>query len=140
MSLPANLTTNEVKNSAGTEEEFLQFSTDARTRILAKSGEVYAQPHRITISHQESGTGTAKRRRSVIRVDKTITGQVDTTKMVRISNYDVLDLPVGNLTSSTEVKNVVANLMSFKASIGASTTILYDCTGYGADALVNGTL
>jgi hypothetical protein len=140
MSLPANLTTNEVKNAAGTEEEFLQLSTDGRTRIFAKSGEVYSQPHRLTVSHQESGVGTAKRRRSVARVDKTIPGQVDTTKMVRITHYQVSDIPVGNLTSTTEVKNALANLISFMASLGASTTILYDCTGYGADALVNGTL
>lgn len=140
MSLPANLTTNEVKNSAGTEEEFLQFSTDARVRIFAKSGESYAAPHRVTFSHQETGTGSTKRRRSVVRVDKTLAGQIDASKTIKISAYTVLDLPVGNLSSSTEPKNVVANLMSVLASQGVSTTILYDCTGYGADALINGTL
>jgi hypothetical protein len=36
--------------------------------------------------------------------------------------------------------NVVANVMSFAASLGASTTILYDCTGNGAVTLLSGQL
>ena len=137
---PTNLTTNEVKDSAGTEEEFLRLSSNGRQLIFAKSGELPANPHRITVSHIETGSGTTKRRRSVVRVDKTIAGQVDTTKTERVSAYTVVDLPIGNLTAYTEPKKVLANLMSNIASQGATTTILYDCTGYGADALINGSL
>jgi hypothetical protein len=57
-----------------------------------------------------------------------------------VSAYAVLDIPVGDISANTEPKNVLANLMSFIASLGASTTILFDCTGNGADALVNGGL
>lgn len=137
---PTNLTTNEIKDNAGTEEEFLRIATNARSLVFAKSGELPSAPHRLTVSHQESGSGTSMRRRSVVRVDKTITGQVDTTKSVKVSAYVVVDIPIGNLTAYTEAKKVLANLMSNIASQGASTTILYDCTGYGADALVNGGL
>lgn len=137
---PTNLTTNEVKNSAGTEEEFLRLSSVGRTLVFAKSGETPAQPHRLSVQHLESGNGTTKRRRSVVRVDKTVTGSYDTTRQERISAYCVVDSPIGNLSAYTEVKNVLANLISNIASQGATTTILYDCSGYGADALVNGGL
>jgi len=137
---PVNLTTNEVKNSAGTEEEFLRLSSIGRTLVFAKSGEVPANPHRLSVSHQETGTGNKKRRRSVVRVDKTIIGQMDTSVEERISAYLVVDIPIGNLSSYSEPKNVLANLLSNVASQGATTTILFDCTGYGADALINGGL
>jgi hypothetical protein len=137
---PTNLTTNEVKNSSGTEVEFTRLSSTGRTLIFAQSSETPAQPHRLTVSHLETGTGVSKRRRSVVRVDKTVTGSYDTTIQERISAYTVADIPVGNLSAYTEVKNVLAELMSNLASLGASTTILYDCTGYGADALTNGGL
>jgi len=137
---PANLITNEVKNSAGTEEEFLRLSSVGRQLVFSKSGELPANPHRVSVSHLETGTGTAKRRRSVVRVDKTVAGQVDVTKTERISAYVVVDLPIGDLTSYAEAKNVLANLISNVASQGASNVILYDCTGYGADALINGGL
>jgi hypothetical protein len=136
--LPANLTTNEVKNAAGTEEEFLGLSTEGRKRIFAKSGETPNLPHRITVSHQETGTGVALRRRSLVRIDKTIAGASTDPRVV--SAYVVCDIPVGDLAALTEPKAVLANLMSLVASLGASTTILYDCTGYGADALINGSL
>jgi hypothetical protein len=51
-----------------------------------------------------------------------------------------LDIPVGDIADFSETKNVLAELLSFCASLGASTTILYDCTGNGAATLINGTL
>jgi hypothetical protein len=44
------------------------------------------------------------------------------------------------MSDFSEANAVVAALVSFLASKGASTTILYDCTGYGAEALINGSL
>jgi hypothetical protein len=136
--IPANLTTNEVKNAAGTEEEFLRQYTAERKLIFAKSGELPNLPHRLTISHVESGAGVDLVRRSLIRIDKTILGVSGVPRT--ISTYEVTVIPVGDLAAYTEVKNAKANLMSFTASQGATTTILYDCTGYGADAATNGTL
>jgi hypothetical protein len=136
--LPTNLTTNEVKNSAGTEVEFLYLSKAGRTMEYAQSGETPNLEHRIKISHLEVGSSTKQRRRSLLRVDKTIAG-VDGSP-VTISGYVVLDIPIGNISNLTDTKHVAAEVMSLFASLGASTTILYDCTGYGADALVNGSL
>jgi hypothetical protein len=140
---PANLTTNEVKNAAGTEVEFLRLGAlpgSERSMVFAKSGEVPAQQHRISVSHQESGSGLTARRRSVVRIDQTIAGQVDTTKLVKNSFYLVGDLAIGQLTALTVPTDLLANLVSLIASQGATTTILYDGTGYGASSILNGSL
>jgi hypothetical protein len=136
--IPAHLNTNEVKNAAGTEEEFLRQFVSERKLIFAKSGELPNLPHRLTISHVETGSGLTLVRRSLVRIDKTVLG-VDGLPVV-ISDYEVTVIPVGNLAAYTEVKNVKANLLSFCATTGAATTVLFDCTGYGADAAVSGTL
>lgn len=138
--LANTLNTNEIKNSAGTEQEFTRLSQGIRDTVFALITETPSAPHRLSIKHAESGKGTDLRRRSLVRFDKTVTGQVDTTKSAVISAYAVVDIPLGNLTSYDEVKNVLANLMSFMASTGATTTILYDCTGNGATTVLSGTL
>lgn len=138
--IPTTLNTNEVKNSAGTEQEFNRLSQEGRKLVFALNGETPSSPHRITISHGETGSGLSLRRRSLVRVDKTIAGQVETSSPMTITAYAVVDLPIGNMTAYAEATNVVANLVSFLASRGASTTILYDGTGCGAEALINGTL
>jgi hypothetical protein len=138
--LANTLNTNEIKNAAGTEVEFQRISTNGRSTEFSKITEAPNLPHRLTVSHSESGSGVAKRRRSVVRVDLTVAGQVDTTVPAKISSYVVMDMPVGNLTASTEAANCLANLMSFCASLGASTTILYDGTGNGAVCLLSGGL
>jgi len=138
--LSNTLVTNEVKNAAGTEVEFSRISQGDRVTTYAAVGETPSSPHRLSVKHSEVGAGTDLRRRSLVRFDKTIAGQVDTTKPVVVSAYAVVDLPVGNMTAYTEATNVVAELMSFCASLGASTTILYDGTGNGAQTLLNGTL
>jgi len=134
--IPTNLTTNEVKNSAGTEEEFLRQSTEGRKVVFAKNGEVPNQPHRITVQHSEVGVGAALRRRSVVRVDKTVAGVSSNPRVV--SAYVVVDLPVGDSADDDDFQDVLANLMSFVASTGADSTIKFDCSGYGAAALVGG--
>lgn len=132
------LITNEIKDSAGTEVEFTRLSSGDRKSEFAKIGESPALPNRLNIAHQESGSGLSRRRRSVIRFDRTTAGEVDTTIPVKCSVYVVADLPIGNLSATTAPKVVIAELMSFMASLGASTTILYDCTGTGAAVLLDG--
>lgn len=138
--LSNTLVTNEVKNSAGTEVEFGRISIGERSTEFAALLETPASAHRLKISHLESGSGINKRRRSLVRFDKTVISSVDSETPVVVSAYAVLDSPVGALTANTEPTNVVAELMSFMASLGASTTILYDGTGNGATTLLSGGL
>lgn len=139
--LSNTLNTNEVKNSAGVEVEFSRISQgDGRKTVFAQIAESPNAPYRLTVSHLETGSGLTLRRRSLIRFDKTVASDVDTSKMVTVSAYAVLDAPIGALTTTAEMANVVANLMSFLASLGATTTILYDCTGNGAATLLSGQL
>jgi len=142
MALSNTLDTNEIKNAAGTEEEFgrLGDGTTPRSTVFAKVGEAPSLPHRLNISHQESGSGLKKRRRSLVRFDKTVISTVDSVTPVTVSAYVVLDAPVGAMAASTEFTNVIANLMSFCASLGATTTILFDGTGNGAKTLIEGGL
>jgi hypothetical protein len=74
----------------------------------------------------------------MVRFDKDIAGASGDSRAV--TAYVVLDSPIGDLAATTEVKNVLANLMSFLATTGAATTVLFDCTGNGAVVLVNGDL
>lgn len=138
--LSNTLNTNEIKNSAGTEVEFSRLSSSDRQTVFAQIAETPSAPHRLSIAHQEIGAGMKKRRRSVVRFDKTVISGVDSTTPITVSAYAVLDFPVGASTSNAEAAHVLAELMSFLASLGASTTILYDGTGNGAAALLNGGL
>lgn len=138
--LSNTLVTNEIKNAAGTEMEFQRLSIDGNSSVFAYTGETPALQHRLTVSHQEVGTGIKKRRRSVVRFDKTSVSTVDTVTPVTTSAYIVLDNPIGAVLANTEANLVIANLMSFCASLGATTTILYDGTGNGAVTLLNGSI
>lgn len=136
--LSNSLNTNEVKKADATEVEFSRMSQMERKTVFSAVAETPALPHRLTISHQESGGGVKLRRRSLVRFDKTVTG-VDGLPE-KCSAYLVVDAPVGNITDYTEPKNVLAEVLSFCATTGAATTVLFDCTGNGASALINGTL
>jgi len=138
--LSNTLNTNEIKNSAGTEVEFSRLSVDKRSTVFAQISETPSLPHRMSISHAEIGSGIKKRRRSVVRFDKTVISGVDSVTPITDSAYIVLDAAVGGSSTSAEMANVVAELMSFCASLGASTTILYDGTGNGAKSLLEGGL
>lgn len=138
--LANTLNTNEIKNAAGTEEEFSRLSQSERSTVFAKVGENPSQPHRLSVSHQESGTGMKRRRRSLVRIDKTIISPLDSATPVTASAYLVLDTPVGALNSMAEPTNVLANLQSFVSTTGAATTVLFDGTGNGAKTLLNGDL
>jgi len=141
MALSNTLVTNEIKNSAGVEVEFARLTTGpGRSTEFAQVAEPPYAPHRLTVAHKESGAGKGLRRRSVVRFDKTVISTVDNVTPVVISAYAVLDTPVGALLTNTEPTNVVAELVSFLASLGATTTILYDGTGNGAATLLNGQL
>jgi hypothetical protein len=65
---------------------------------------------------------------------------IDTTLPCTVSAYVVLDAPVGALAANSEMANVLAELISFVATTGAGTTVLYDCTGNGARELLSGGL
>lgn len=138
--LSNTLNTNEIKNSAGTEVEFSRLSTSDRQTVFAAIGEVPSLRHRLSISHQEIGTGLKARRRSLIRIDKTTISGVDSVTPITTSAYMVLDHPIGASSSNAEAANVVAEVLSFAATTGAATTVLFDGTGNGAAALLNGGL
>lgn len=137
--LPNHLQTNEVKNASGTEVEFLRFDNGSpRRTIFHKSGEAPNLRHILEVGHIENGNGVNRRRRSKygFRVEHLL---ADGVTPGFTSGYHVLDIPVGGIADYTYPTLVCAYSMSFLASIGASTTILYDGTGYGAAALINGT-
>lgn len=136
--LSNTLVTNEVKNAAGTEVEFSRLSIGPRSTEFSAVAETPSKPNRLNIQHTETGAGLTRRRRSVVRFDKTDTGQVDTTTTMKASAYIVLDAPIGNMTSNALTADTIAQLLSFCASLGATTTILYDGTGNGAVALLTG--
>lgn len=138
--LSNTLNTNEVKDRTGAEVEFSRLSTNERKTVFSQINESPALPHRLSISHQEVGGGIGLRRRSVCRVDKTVLSSVDSTTPVTVSAYMVVDAPVGALTANTEIANALAELMSFSATTGSGTTVLFDCSGNGASALLNGGL
>lgn len=138
--LSNTLNTNEIKNSAGTEVEFQNLWREGREAVFAQITETPSLPHRMSIKHQESGTGMKRRRRSVIRFDKTVISGVDSVTPITNSAYYVQDYAVGASSTSAEMANVNAELISFLASLGASTTILYDNTGNGLATLLNGGL
>lgn len=141
MALPTTLNTNEIKSSAGVATTFNRYATGpGRTLVYAIQGEAPNKPNRLSISHQETGSGTNKRRRSVVAFERVDQGSIDTTQTVRNRVYAVADLQVGNIASNVVTVELMAYLNSFMASLGASTTILYDGTGNGSSILLNGTL
>jgi hypothetical protein len=140
MALPTNLTTNEVKGSAGTEVEFNHLSAEGRKRIFALVSEVPSQQHRITVQHQEIGAGAKLRRRSNIRVDKVSISAVDSVTPVTSTASIVLDSPVGALLTNAEAKAVLAELGSLVYTLTGTATFLYDGTGNGAAALLDGSI
>ncbi len=138
--LSNTLVTNEIKTSGGVEVEFDRLSMGDRTTEFAYKLESPSYPFRLTISHTETGTGTSARRRSVVRFDKTAIGQVDALSTMRASAYIVLDSPIGNMTNTQLSNDVIAAILSFCATTGAATTVLFDGTGNGAAALISGGL
>lgn len=137
--LSNTLSTNEIKNAAGTGVTFDRRSTgdhDTEFRNTANP----ALPKVLTIAHEEIGSGLKKRRRSKVRFDVTSISTVDSLTPVVTSVYQVVDAPVGAITTTAPIAEVLAYMNSFMASLGLSTTILYDGSGNGAVVVLNGTL
>ncbi len=134
------LVTNEIKNSSGAEVEFSRISTVGRQTVFKAASETPSLPHRLTISHQESGSGLKLRRRSLVRFDLTVISTVNNVDPVVVSAYAVLDAPIGALATQADMKNVLANLNSFLSTTGAATAVLFDGSGNGTVALLNGEL
>jgi len=137
--LSNTLNTNEVKNRSGTEVEFSRLSQNERTTEFAQIAETPYLKNRMKIQHREVGSGAKAVRQSNIRFDKSSVG-VDTVTVVTTSCSLTVSAPVGQLANANEIADVLAYMMSFVASLGASTTILYDGTGNGAKALLEGGL
>lgn len=134
------LTTNQVKDAAGVEVEFARRSIASGTlpsefRAVA---EAPAYKQQMLVSHQESGSGIDKRRRSVIRFNLESASELDATVTASDSCYVVLDAAIGKHNTTAAQKKVLAHLMSFLATTGAGTAVLFDCTGTGAAALLSG--
>lgn len=138
--LPNSLVTNEVKNAAGVEVEFERRQSPGPVSEFKQVAEPPSAPYRLTVSHQESGSGMKGRRRSLVRFDKTVISSVDSSTPVTVSAYAVVDAPVGALTTDAEIANVVANLNSFLSTTGAASTVLFDGTGNGSVCLIKGSL
>lgn len=133
------LNTNEVKQRAGTEVEFIHAGTGpGRNKAWQASSATPALPHRISLKHTEEGSGTNTVRRSVIRVDKTLTDGTGTL-FKTASAYVVVQVPEGILSNYDDIKDILAELGSLVHTLGTNTH-LYDGTGTGAVALINGTL
>lgn len=136
--LTNTLSTNEIKNAAGTGVTFDRRSiSDHATEFRNVSNP--SLPKVLTIAHEEIGSGLKKRRRTKIRFDVTSLGS-DTITPVVTSIYQVVDAPVGAIATTAPIAEVLAYMNSFCASLGASTTILYDGSGNGAVICLNGTL
>jgi hypothetical protein len=137
--LTNTLSTNEIKNAAGTGVTFDRRSiSDHETEFRNTTNP--ALPKVLTIAHEEIGNGLKKRRRTKILFDVTSISTVDSITPVVTTIYQVIDSPIGAITSTSPIAEVLAYMNSFMASLGASTTILYDGSGNGAVIALNGTL
>lgn len=130
------LNTNEVKNAAGTEVEFETWDKSGRSHTWKQVTEPPNREHRMRVIHTTAGEGEDTVRRSNLSISKEITGVSGKKRKVIFSG--TLTSPDGDIADQTELKNVIAEFMSVMATTGAATTVLFDCTGNGADALTYG--
>lgn len=138
--LASTLNTNEVKDRAGVEIEFQRLLSSDRSCEYGKITELPGYPFRLVVSHVEIGSGTSRKRRSLVRFEKTSAGAIDTTVSAKTLAYVVCEIPIGNAATYDDAKDVLAALMSFLATTGAATTVLFDCSGNGAKALIEGSV
>jgi hypothetical protein len=140
MSLETNLTDSEVLDSSSAELEFNHVRTEGAKRFLTVAGGNPSLPYDLTFGHQVIGAGINKRRRSMVRFDRSLIGEVDSDVVVVGSMYTVADIPIGNLDSYTEMISLLANLASILATAKGGATLAIDGTSPGADVLINGVL
>lgn len=138
--LPTHLQTNEVRDAAKAEVEFLRRSNGSNGSKVEflQNGETPNLPHRLAVMHSESGSGVNLRRRSAIRVDYSFVGSDGSVS--RASGCMWLDLPVGNMANLDPAKKVAAELGSFAVGNGTVDVLTYDGSGNGISCLINGTL
>jgi hypothetical protein len=137
--LSNTLVTNEIKNASAAEVEFERLSTGPGSATVFKAvAEVINAKNRMSVSHQHTGSGVNAVRRSLIRFDKEVTNAEGVSGTV--SAYVNLVVPEGIISDMTAAKDALAQLMSFLATTGAGTTVLFDCSGNGANVLINETL
>lgn len=135
------LSNNEVRDAGAAAVSFERISSGDRQTVFSKVGESPAFPYRLSIKHEETGSGLKRSRRSVVRIDKTVASTVDASATVTASAYVVLVNPVGGLIANTEVANVLANVTTLLSNTGgANTAIVYGGTANGSATLLNGTL
>jgi hypothetical protein len=139
MALADNLNTNELKNEAGTEVEYLNFDKGSRMKEWFKSGEVPGLPSHLKIQHREIGEGVDKKRQSNISLYITEIGSVDTTKQAKSIGSFSTTVPIGNIPNFAKITTVMACLGSLCYTNGTNTFV-YDGTTPGAAALINGTI
>lgn len=135
--LATNLTSNEVKDKSGTEKEFSRVKSRATGVTFALSGETYNLPCRLDVDHVETGTGLNRKRQSRVRLSKVGVSADGVSTAETIGNFSI-NIPVGKLNNQDDAKDVIAMITSFIATAGTNT-FLYDGTGTGASALLNGT-
>lgn len=145
MPLPTHLNTNEAKIAAGTEVEFLRFGSlpsNPRSLEFAFSSEAPGRPFRLQFAHMELGEGRKRLRRSMFRTQMVFdsTNLIDNTIVTACRVTTVFEVPIGNLSGLGHVKDVGAVHGSVLMSRGVDSTILFNCTGVGMEALVNGSL
>lgn len=138
MALPTDLLTNEVKDRAGAEVEFEHLSLDGREHLYKKKGAAPNQPVILRIAHQVNGTGIEAVRRSVVRVDATLTGASGKPRNMFVQK--TWSIPEGDLADLNLAKDLSAMIDSFCATTGAATTVLFDGSGSGDSAGINGTV
>jgi len=138
--LSNTLNTNEVKDSTNTAIGFQRISSNNRETVFAKIGESPALRLRLSVKHEEIGTGINRRRRSVTRIDQEVVSDVDNTTVVDDLGYFVKDTPIGALTTTTPSKNTIAMLLTFLATKGGTSTVQVDGTGTGAEVILTGSL
>lgn len=137
--LSNTLSTNEIKNAAGTGVTFDRRSISDRATEFRNTANP-SQPKVLSIAHEEIGVGLKKRRRSKVAFEITSISTVDSITPIVTKVYQVTDAPIGAITANTVTLEALAYMNSFMASLGANTTILYDGTGNGAVAVLNGSL
>jgi hypothetical protein len=138
--LSDSLVTNEIKNYSGVEVEFNRWTIGPTSTIFRASTANPSAWTEMIISHQESGKGLDRVRRSMLRFNYPAVGMVDSTKTCMSSFHLVGTIPIGQLTDLNYAKMPLAMLLSFAATTGAGTTVLFDGTGNGAKALLEGSL
>jgi hypothetical protein len=139
--LPDNLTANQVKNRAGVAIPFAYVDgPGGRSRTYKSTSAAPYLPHTIVVQHREVGKGVDMIRQSNVTIVKKVVSAVDPTKTTLIRESRTLYVQEGHLADMNDVKDVAANMNSFCSTTGAATVVLFDGTGLGTDALVNGTL